>query len=444
MQSGQNSTRSACPVKLTDLTSLSMVRSVLSDPSVPHTLYPPRSLWSSSFPPLSVPCVIVISSISSFSRSQHPFAETKQSDTSRAAAMAATSATTEGPTAPGGSAPDPKIELRDLLPGDLGYVLSLHGSLYWQEYGWDQAFERLVARVLGEFDPGPRERGWIATVDGERAGCVFLVRAKGPEAPSPSAEDAKRPEAPDASGVDQEGEKGQAGVDQEAREKKGGEVEAIEEEVVGGAGAIIDGNGSNDEIRPEAAGSSAATTTAQSPQPGAEPTPTPTSTAAPTPTPTSTSTPSAPPVTATTAPAPTPTSTTAPPPAPGSAPKATPTTAPPPAPGTPTPTPTTSASAPTSAPNGASPQKQGDMAKLRLLLVDPRFRGFGLASLLVDTCLSFAREKGYRGVELWTHKNLTAARGMYARRGFRLIKEEPYVGLGGHMLVAESWEMEFV
>jgi ribosomal protein S18 acetylase RimI-like enzyme len=83
------------------------------------------------------------------------------------------------------------------------------------------------------------------------------------------------------------------------------------------------------------------------------------------------------------------------------------------------------------------------MAKLRLLLVDRKYRGLGLASLLVDACLSFAREKGYRGVELWTHANLTAARGMYAKRGFAKVNEEPYRGLGGHALVAEEWEMFF-
>lgn len=182
--------------------------------------------------------------------------------------------------------PRPRIELRDLQPGDLGWVLTAHAELYWEEYGWDMAFERLVARVLGEFEPGPRERGWIATVDGVRAGSIFLVRA------------AKQPDAAEATDGD--------------------------------PGAAPSGNGN------------------------------------------------------------------------------------------------------------------GDMGKLRLLLVHPSFRGLGLARALVDACLAFARDDArYAGVELWTHANLAAARTMYAKRGFTRTKEEPYVGLGGHALVAESWEMRF-
>lgn len=200
------------------------------------------------------------------------------------------------------------IELRDLQPGDLGWVLGAHGEQYWVEYGWDMGFERLVARVLGEFDPGPGERAWIATVGGERAGCVFLVRA--PPSPSP-------PSAPPSAA--------------------------------------------------SAADSAADSAAADS-----------------------------------------------------------------------------AAAVPASESNTEGPaQQEGGMAKLRLLLVDQRYRGLGLASQLVDACLAFARESGYAGVELWTHANLAAARGMYARRGFALKSEEAYTGFGGHALVAESWEMRF-
>lgn len=72
------------------------------------------------------------------------------------------------------------ITLRALVPGDLGWVIQRHGALYASEYGWDETFEALVARILAGYveqrDPR-REAGWIAELDGERVGCVFCVRA---------------------------------------------------------------------------------------------------------------------------------------------------------------------------------------------------------------------------------------------------------------------------
>ncbi|MEU0480680.1 helix-turn-helix domain-containing GNAT family N-acetyltransferase [Streptosporangium sp. NPDC006013] len=69
--------------------------------------------------------------------------------------------------------------LRPLRPGDLGWVIHRHGTLYSSEQGWGMDFEALVARVAADYvdhhDPA-REAGWIAEVDGERAGCVFCVR----------------------------------------------------------------------------------------------------------------------------------------------------------------------------------------------------------------------------------------------------------------------------
>ncbi len=57
-------------------------------------------------------------------------------------------------------------------------MVQRHGALYAEEYGWDGGFEALVARIVADFaaDHDPeRERGWIAEVAGEPAGCVFCM-----------------------------------------------------------------------------------------------------------------------------------------------------------------------------------------------------------------------------------------------------------------------------
>jgi DNA-binding MarR family transcriptional regulator/N-acetylglutamate synthase-like GNAT family acetyltransferase len=72
----------------------------------------------------------------------------------------------------------PAIEIRGPEPGDLGWLVQRHGELYAEEYGWTAEFERLVAGIVGEFASAESDSGsrcWIATVNGERAGCVFLV-----------------------------------------------------------------------------------------------------------------------------------------------------------------------------------------------------------------------------------------------------------------------------
>jgi len=82
----------------------------------------------------------------------------------------------------------------------------------------------------------------------------------------------------------------------------------------------------------------------------------------------------------------------------------------------------------------------GDTAKLRLLLIDPASRGLGLGKRLVHECTLFARASGYRRIILWTYNILIAARCLYEREGYRLIKEEPDHSLGRD-LVSETWEL---
>jgi DNA-binding MarR family transcriptional regulator/GNAT superfamily N-acetyltransferase len=83
-----------------------------------------------------------------------------------------------------GGTPSRGWVLRGLRPGDLGWVISRHGALYEQEFGWDHTFETLVAEIgagiLKTLDP-VREAGWIAELDGVPVGSVFLVRSDAPE-----------------------------------------------------------------------------------------------------------------------------------------------------------------------------------------------------------------------------------------------------------------------
>lgn len=82
-----------------------------------------------------------------------------------------------------------------------------------------------------------------------------------------------------------------------------------------------------------------------------------------------------------------------------------------------------------------------DIAKIRLLLVDPAGRGLGLGKRLVDECIAFARSCGYRKITLWTQSILLAARGIYQNAGFKLVATEPHHSFG-HDLIGETWERD--
>ncbi len=86
-------------------------------------------------------------------------------------------------------------------------------------------------------------------------------------------------------------------------------------------------------------------------------------------------------------------------------------------------------------------RKSPTTAQLRMLILAPKARGLGLGARLTDECLAFARAKGYKKMVLWTNSCLTAARGIYAQRGFRLTKSEPYEGFGQQQ-VGETWELK--
>jgi len=86
-------------------------------------------------------------------------------------------------------------------------------------------------------------------------------------------------------------------------------------------------------------------------------------------------------------------------------------------------------------------ERSKTVAQLRLLLVEPAARGAGLGTRLVDECVCFARQAGYRTLTLWTQSELRAARRLYQAAGFRIVGKEKNHSFG-KALVSETWELD--
>jgi DNA-binding MarR family transcriptional regulator/GNAT superfamily N-acetyltransferase len=82
------------------------------------------------------------------------------------------------------------------------------------------------------------------------------------------------------------------------------------------------------------------------------------------------------------------------------------------------------------------------VAKLRLLYVEPNARSHGIGARLIEECMRFARQAGYRKLSLWTQSELLAARRLYEKAGLVRVKKVPHDSFGRDNLVAETWELK--
>ena len=86
-------------------------------------------------------------------------------------------------------------------------------------------------------------------------------------------------------------------------------------------------------------------------------------------------------------------------------------------------------------------RESDDVARLRLLLVEPSARGLGIGKRLAQECTRFAREAGYKKITLWTHSVLEAARDIYRHLGYRMVDVHAHEDFG-KPVTSETWELD--
>lgn len=85
-------------------------------------------------------------------------------------------------------------------------------------------------------------------------------------------------------------------------------------------------------------------------------------------------------------------------------------------------------------------RERENVARLRVLLVEPNARGRGVGRMLVHQCTEFARSAGYAAITLWTSNVLTDARRLYEQEGYRRMEMRPHNAYGKQM-TGEVWDL---